>query len=202
MPRVRCVRTGWRRHRLDPSHSASRAACGPATFESECGGLRVAYARSGSSGGANLESHGPGYLPGPWGPIWLPWEFPEWRACRLRYTTRQCWKAAACGAHAKWQASSWTGGRRNAMQHCIYSCCMTRAVGRGFAKYMTDEHERVFGGPPCDMQRDYWNNREGRELGCDDDGQSCPISCMETLENGDRVIATNDPRIVGCGDCL
>lgn len=109
---------------------------------------------------------------------------PEIRVCVLNGlgwggNITPCALSWLCSLEGKLTNASTEGdGNANAQQHCVWSCCMAKAVGQGAAEAYGTAHENGTagtGGTPCDTASDQWNNRAGRELASR--GSSCRKNC-------------------------
>ena len=66
----------------------------------------------------------------------------------------------------------------NAVRHCLWSCLMSKDIGKDTAKEIGDLHETLGDKDATDL----WNNCVGRNI---DKEESCVISCVNAWKNGD-----------------
>jgi RHS repeat-associated protein len=103
----------------------------------------------------------------------------EERRCKSR--PYECGRAALCATEAQAAASNYTGrngGPGDAIRHCVWSCCMTKAFGAGGAISWGDAHESG-STKLTDTCMDQHNNFVGRCLGFS--SGSCEEKCFGSL---------------------
>lgn len=95
---------------------------------------------------------------------------------RCAFNPIGCGIAYSCMDKAYAAAGGSANDRGDARRHCIWSCCMTKAMGPVGAKAFGDDHE--FGDENaklCEREMDLFNNGQGRSVGMT--GQDCGSGC-------------------------
>ena len=98
-----------------------------------------------------------------------------------------CGRALLCRYKAENATAGMQGqsnGEADAVRHCIWSCCMTQALGISKSKDIGDRHEDTAPRqPPVEKCMDKGNNRVGRCLATDDPKGDCASLCKKQSKN-------------------
>ena len=103
--------------------------------------------------------------------------YNKWEIALCALNPVRCYLARRCADEAKKAEGGSVNDRGDALRHCHWSCCMTKAVGIVLAKAYGDAHEEYPGNPNCERLMDLHNNGQGISAALGSPSQDCGSSC-------------------------